>query len=343
MVVTPIKNRLRTKELTLCVWIMLMVCGCAPKQVEPQPTGPIKLKLDQPPTPEIINTQKGLPDNIFDERLEDTGLSATVFTSLYAEAIKAALPRSTVTVVAPLKLYIKADTDDLHPCKIDLTKLWLSCKDSPGHRESIVRTHIQNFYGLINFNTQPVAGQDSIDRIVPLLRNEKFVKELSANSPKSNPNDYHDKFLDDLYVVYAVDSAQAIQSLKRSFLNLQVHVTPDKLNAISKKNLERMVARDITLRQDGPIYIVTVGGNYEPSLILLDQVLQKLAGHVSGRLVVSFPTRDSLFICGDKTPGALEKLRAVTDKALAKTEDPISKELYVLDQGHWQIFKAFAQ
>jgi uncharacterized protein YtpQ (UPF0354 family) len=132
-----------------------------------------------------------------------------------------------------------------------------------------------------------------------------------------------------------------IKVLTQDYLVNYAKTQRELLRAISLRNLERMLARKITLRADGPIYIVTVGGNYEPSLILLDNLVQNLAGRVKGKLVVALPTHDSLFICGDETPGALAKLKEVTDRALVKSKLPISDKLYVLDQGHWKVFQAF--
>jgi uncharacterized protein YtpQ (UPF0354 family) len=341
-VVTPIKNRPNYQDLVLMCLVSTFVSSCSgPVAEENKQPAAIKIKIDQPRQPDILDTQKGLPGNIFDDRLESKTLTATEFTSLYGDAIQSAIPQSRVVIKSPLSLAVRVDPKDRHDCKIDLNKIWQACKDKPGHREELVTPKVKGFYSLINFVNQPLAGEEFIDKIVPLVRGERFIQALGGNRPAAKNNLFYDKLFGDLYIVYAVDDPLMIKVLTQDYLVNYAKTQRELLRAISLRNLERMLARKITLRADGPIYIVTVGGNYEPSLILLDNLVQNLAGRVKGKLVVALPTHDSLFICGDETPGALAKLKEVTDRALVKSKLPISDKLYVLDQGHWKVFQAF--
>jgi uncharacterized protein YtpQ (UPF0354 family) len=173
------------------------------------------------------------------------------------------------------------------------------------------------------------------------VRSERFVNAVAGSRPAAAANMFYDKLFGDLYVVYAVDDPQLIKPLDNDYLYNYAKTKRETLRALSQRNLERMLAPKITMRADGPIFIVSAGGNYEPSLILLDKVVQNLAGRVKGKLVVAVPARDSLFICGDETPGALEKLKEVTARVLSRTKLPISDKFYIFDQGQWKVFKAF--
>ena len=336
-----IKNSHYLKACTVLCVLAALISGCSGRVAEEKKDqAPVKIKIDQPPAPEILNTQKGLPDNIFDARLESKRLTAAEFTRLYGDALQAALPQSKVSVTAPLNLAVRVAATDQHDCKVDLTKLWQACKDKPGSREDLATPKVQAFYGMVKFINQPLAGEEYADKLVPLVRGEKLIQAITGNGTDKTGL-YYDKIFGDLYCVYAVDDQQEIKPVREDYLTNYAKVKKEELKTISLRNLQRIVADKITLRADGPISIVSVGGVYEPSLILLDKVVRHLAAHVKGRLIVAVPTRDSLFICGDETPTALTKLQEATSRAFAKTKLPISDKLYVLDQGQWKVFRAF--
>jgi uncharacterized protein YtpQ (UPF0354 family) len=322
---------------------LLLVClsasGCAGPVEEKAPPATVKIRLEQPPLPQIENTQKALPDIVFPEGLEAADLTDEQFTELYGKTIQTAAPRLRVTVTAPLLLAVRVDKQDQHDCKIDLHKIWLSCKDKPGQRSVLVAPLMKSFLGMINFVSAPLEGEEYVDKIVPILRNEQYLQALKER--RATKGYYYEKAFGDLYLIYAVHDPQYLKMLDNDFLKNYAKTKKELLKTIATKNLERIVAEKIVLHADGPIYSVTVGDDYEPSLLLLDKAVHNLSDHVKGRLVAAIPDKSTLLICGDETPGALEKLREATNKAMMLAKQPISDKLFIYDQGQWKVFKAF--
>jgi hypothetical protein len=67
-------------------------------------------------------------------------------------------------------------------------------------------------------------------------------------------------------------------------------------------------------------YLVTCGGNYETSCLLLEPALTRIVAHVGESLVVAAPARDLLFVTTDGNPVALTRLAELA-------EDPAKKDL----------------
>jgi uncharacterized protein YtpQ (UPF0354 family) len=334
----PIFTRSQWHSLLFILPLCACVCSCTAPVKEAVQPAVRKLKIEQQPLPDIVDSQKGLPSNIFDERLEAKDLDEKQFTEVYSNALQALMPKSRVRIQAPLAISIRVDRHDQQDCKIDLKSLWQRCKDKPGHRQEIIAPVVKSFLSMFNFVNQPLAGEEFIDKIVPLVRSQRFIEAIK---PQYGNDFYNEKTFADLYIVYGIDDPKVTKILNQDYLTNYAKIRPEALKSLSLSNLERLVARNIYIRADGPIFIVTAGGDYEPSLLLLDKVVRDFQKSVKGRLVAAIPARDALFICGDETPGALEKLRDVAERARAKAKLPISDKLFIRDQGEWKVFKAF--
>jgi len=342
MVVTPIKNRINYKDFVIVTALAATLYGCQKPELEPiKNADTIKIKIQAQPLQALAEPNPSLPQFVFDNRLEEANLTESQFTSLYGEAVHKVLPQTTIVIEGPLKLSVKVEKTDLHPCKVDLHKLWALCKDRPGHREEHVRPNIATIYSMVSFINRPLAGEDPIDKIVPLVRGPNFFQALKTANGFPVEHLLYEKLVSDLSIVYAVDDPQAPKPLDTDYVEHYAKTRRELVKGIALRNLERLMAKKVTIKPDGPIYAVTAGGVYEPSLILLDRFVHDFAGKVKGRLVVSLPTRETLFFCGDETPGALEKLRNVTDQVVVSSKVPVSEKLFVYDQGQWKVFKAF--
>ncbi|MBS1992334.1 MAG: DUF1444 family protein [Cyanobacteria bacterium SZAS LIN-3] len=346
MVVPPIKNRLKYKYFVITALTAGLLQSCAKPEPEPGTTTgksaePIKIEIAAPPTPAVADAQKRLPENIFDNRLEAKNLTESEFTSLYGEGIHKAMPQTQVIAEGPLKLSVRVAKTDRHSCKIDLHKLWALCKDRPGHREELVRPNMTTIYSMVAFIQEPLAGEDPVDKIVPLIRGEKFIQTVKNSGKGALEAMYYEKLFGDLYIVYGVDDPPAPKPMDRDYLEHYAKTKRELLKGTAMRNIERMLAQKVSLKPQGAIFNVTAGGTYDPSLILLDRYVKDMAGKVNGRLVAAIPTRETLFICGDATPGALAQLRQTTEQAARRSKMPVSENLFILDDGQWRVFKAF--
>ena len=71
--------------------------------------------------------------------------------------------------------------------------------------------------------------------------------------------------------------------------------------------------------------MLTAGGNYEATLILLPEVWESIEEMVTGRVVVAVPGREVIFVADDTDPANLSALRRATSAALEKGDKPLSR------------------
>jgi len=81
---------------------------------------------------------------------------------------------------------------------------------------------------------------------------------------------------------------------------------------------------DVRRRGEGPLSMLTAGGNYEASLLLHTALWRQLAAEVAGSLIASVPCRDLLYFTGTAEEGGEEALRAQTALMVREGSYPLS-------------------
>lgn len=101
------------------------------------------------------------------------------------------------------------------------------------------------------------------------------------------PNYAHDDLNKELVVVYALDDATRVRYLTARDVSALDRV---ELKALALANLKRLLPK-IEMRNDGDVAIVSAGGDYEASLLLLDDIWSGGQIQMNGDIVVAIPAR----------------------------------------------------
>jgi len=166
---------------------------------------------------------------------------------------------------------------------------------------------------------------------VALLDDEPPTLELGHDdSPVLEP------LVADLLIAYAFDEPDRF-TLVNNRRAAALGKTTRELRDLAIRNL---VARlpPVELHGDAPAFMVTCGGNFEASLLLLDDFWSQMQEHVPGRIVAAVPARDLLFVSGEDWPRAREFLNAAVSKNLERgdLDHPLSAQLLVREEGIWR-------
>lgn len=148
------------------------------------------------------------------------------------------------------------------------------------------------------------------------------------------------KLVADLLVLYAFDLDSHFQLVANHDLS-RLGVSADELHARSLANL-RALNLDIRAHQGDRCIMLTAGGNFEATLLLLPEVWESVQSMVTGNMVASVPARDLLFLTGDAVPENLADLRSVTSKALENVDKPLSRQFLQWANGVWSEYAGFA-
>jgi uncharacterized protein YtpQ (UPF0354 family) len=84
--------------------------------------------------------------------------------------------------------------------------------------------------------------------------------------------------------------------------------------------------------------MLTAGGDYVASILLLDGVWDQLAATVGGDIVVTVPARDVLFFTGSASQEGLATIRKKADEIVSSGDHVVSRTLLRRVEGQWVNF-----
>jgi len=140
-------------------------------------------------------------------------------------------------------------------------------------------------------------------------------------------------FAADLVVMYAIDLPTHFQFVAYRDLR-NASINEEELHSIALRNLSTRVPR-IELHGQPPRYMVTAGGNFEATLLLLDSMWEQFAEQMPGDLLAVAPARDLLFVSASGWDGALSFMQEMANGHLPEKRYALSKCVFARRDGKW--------
>jgi hypothetical protein len=188
--------------------------------------------------------------------------------------------------------------------------------------------------------TDPTAGSaeavGSTSRAIAYLKADVTNTDGPAlqlsqeNSPVLHP------FVDGLLVAYIVDAGNSYEFIQNR------HVVRDGIaeNQLRTNGLHNLVGlvnqRSLQVHPYANIFAVTMGGDFEASLLLLDGLWDEpLRQFVSGDYAAAVPARDILAFCDAGSTAGRTGLRELIDRVYPSGDHLLSNRLYLRRGGKW--------
>jgi len=166
----------------------------------------------------------------------------------------------------------------------------------------------------------------SIERVIPIIKDTAWGQEMIAlmkeQGAEKLPEYYQETLADGLAIYYAEDRPSSI-----SYLTLQV------------ANLKSMLP-EIEIYGGAGLFMIVAGGNFEASLLLVDDIWQAENFAIDGDIVIAIPARDMLLVSGTENKDQLKKLIEMTEESYAESSYYLTKQLYVRKHGKWAIYSS---
>jgi uncharacterized protein YtpQ (UPF0354 family) len=142
-----------------------------------------------------------------------------------------------------------------------------------------------------------------------------------------------------LLVSYLVDQTDHFQYVQRRHLTA-AGLTEAELHQRGIANLSTLFNQQgANVHQYGNIFVVVFGGNFEASLILVDELWNKALAHLAPNgFIAAVPFRDILAFCDAENASGVLKLRQLIQQ-VENGDHPISPVLY---RRHASIWKPYA-
>lgn len=261
-------------------------------------------------------------------------LPAAVFTAELAAELKAALPKTTVTIVKDLQVTVETAEGGVMNCRLE--NAYAAYADDPAIKAEVMREFSQACSGMIATG----GAAADVTRIVPLIKDRPFLEEARAEAARSGENSdaglVWEGYNPELVILYGQDSANRIDYLRSEQL-AELKLKRADLRALACRNLERLLPALEVVGKHG-IYRLGAGGDYEASLLLLDSVWSRPELVVKGELVIAIPTRDVLLVTGSEDARGLAQVRRMVDQEWEQQDYRLTRAVFVRRTGKFELF-----
>lgn len=145
-------------------------------------------------------------------------------------------------------------------------------------------------------------------------------------------------YVEPLLLSYVVDAGNYFELVQERHLE-QDGLDDQTLHRIGLKNLAQLVGqRPTRVHPYRDIFAVTMGGDFEASLLLLDPLWdQHFRQFVRGDYAAVVPARDVLAFCDASSTAGLDELRQVVQRVFPGGDHVLSDRLYVRRSGSWSL------
>jgi uncharacterized protein YtpQ (UPF0354 family) len=256
-------------------------------------------------------------------------LTPPAFTQEFARALARTRPSANVSVAGDLKLTIK-ETDGLVR-NIQLNNAYSEYKLDPQRFDDLVAT----FSAIFSQSGSKEAGLDRT-RIIPVIKDRQWLDELHHTLKAKGVAQQHlaDRFNDELVIVYAQDDPNRMRYLTTQE---DFGLSREELRSLAIANLKRVLPK-IEMGRVGDVALMSAGGNYEASLLLIDEIWSSGQIQVNGDIVVAIPTRDALLVTGSRSRSGLKLVRELTAKFKAQGPYELTDTLFRYRDGRFTKF-----
>ena len=171
-----------------------------------------------------------------------------------------------------------------------------------------------------------VRSRQEVERYLALARRE------GDGAPEDGP--LLRPLAGELVVVYAFDQPSSVSWMSRSDL-ARLGLAVEDLETLAADNLWKSLSLDAHTSGDGTFVMLTAGGTYEASLMVVPVIWRRMTARVDGDPVVCVSNRDVLVTAGSARPADVAKLEALCRHLYETGSYAISPDLYRWADGRW--------
>jgi uncharacterized protein YtpQ (UPF0354 family) len=223
-----------------------------------------------------------------------------------------------------LTLKVKAQGRESITCFLD--NLWANSQGADGDaRLEQLSNHVQ---GIVETLTDTCDAR--MTNIVPAVKDQQYLNFGDASRMM------YEHLAGDLYMIYCIDSPKSITSLSKEDFGT-LGIDEDRLRTLAMENLRRILP-PIERHGTGPWFLLTAGGDYVASILLLDEVWDELQICVDGDVVAVAPTRDVLLFTGSASAEGIQAIRQKAEELTRTEAHVVSSTLLKRLNNGWTVY-----
>jgi uncharacterized protein YtpQ (UPF0354 family) len=170
----------------------------------------------------------------------------------------------------------------------------------------------------------------NVDDIVPIIKptdHLEGLKQLSKEIGKEQePWIVYEEYNSALIIVYAENTKKSIRYFTKEDFD-KLKIPRDSLRALATRNLDRVLP-EIQSKGENGTFMITAGGDFEASLVLLTSIWNNENFKVKGDFVIAIPNRDILMVTGSKDEQGIKTIKDITDESFETGNYQVSPYLF---------------
>jgi hypothetical protein len=266
------------------------------------------------------------------EELE-VGLPLEAFVERIVALARERCPEATIDFVPGDVYALHAAWPDGYQQHAHLDNLWRAYRRADGRSVApAVRSYLRIFS-----RTAPAPAELGVERLVATVRSVGLVRAFRRRTGEEEPTPETTPawfpLVADIAVILAFDLDDRIQMATEADLQRLELERGEALDRAARNVLEPL---EVERHGEGPLYLLTAGGNYESSLLLHPNLWRALGEDLEGEALVSVPCRDLIYFSDGGAEEGEEELRRWTRKAFRQGSYPVSEALLRFTDGGWE-------
>jgi uncharacterized protein YtpQ (UPF0354 family) len=236
--------------------------------------------------------------------------------------VHAVAPELRVRITGPLAFDVEGRLGHPGPGKVSLHRIWLACGQQPASCEP----EVDHFVAvLVRVETSKPQLPDR-SQILPELRPRSYLEAMGP----IGANVVVQPFIDDLIVLYVVDSPDSTRSLTPSDAQA-LHLSSAELASLARENLAHRLPPlpfAVEAIRAGDVHVIATGNFYESSRLLVEEDWAAIAARAPAPIVVGVPQNDIVIFVAGIDGEQLASLRDAVRKGYEQATRPVSSHLY---------------
>ncbi|NOU61980.1 DUF1444 family protein [Marinifilum caeruleilacunae] len=262
-------------------------------------------------------------------KLFKSKLKEEEFGRKYFQKLKKKIPGLELVSLIGLELRTKLDSRDEMRHLLDNS--YAEYKNAPKDLNEIIEKYT-------NASKELFEPRKSVkeERIIPIVKDYRFLNETIKQNPSFESDFLFEKYNEELYVFYAEDRETTIAYLKKE----EIEPLEISFNDLRQKAIQNFgnLATNIERHGGDGEYMVTIGGDYESSLILLD-IWNSDNFPVDGEIVIGVPARDLVLVTGSNDKKNIQKMKEKIREINATGDHVVSDKLFIMNADKFEILE----
>ncbi len=256
----------------------------------------------------------------------NTQLNQEAFQARYLETLQALDPALQVETTAPLELNVRLSPDE-ESVKAFLTNAYESYLQEPHQLDEILATYTAGFYETLQLQNTAVDPA----KIVPVIKDAAWITEVSGDDDPTKRLVF-ESLNEALVIVYAQDADNTIRYLQPSeFDELELEAP---IREIALTNLSALLP-ELQIGGNEGLFLLVADGTYEVSTLLLEDLWNKKAFPVQGKLIVSVPARDVVLVSGTEETDSRPLMEKLTKQMYDESPYKLTQQLFRREGSGW--------